>query len=111
MSVQVWEGDGLTARSADAAVQRVFHDDGVDDLICARAKEADDVRAKLGVFAAGPAPAEPAGAQSGLFTGPAVHAAHLCRRSWGRAEGYIGRGARGEGYAWERLARTSSWVR
>jgi hypothetical protein len=76
-SVEVGEGDGLAARPTDAAVEGVLDDDGVDDLVGAGAIEADDVRPELGVFATGAPPAEAAGAESGLLTGPAIHAAHL----------------------------------
>ena len=77
MSVQVWEGDGLAARPTDTAVQCVFDDDGVDDLVGSCAVEADNVRSELGVLATGPASAEATRAEGGLLTGPAVQARHL----------------------------------
>jgi hypothetical protein len=58
-------------------VQRIFDDDGVDDLIGTGTEEADDERSKLGVFATGTSAAEAARAEGGLLTRPAVHAAHL----------------------------------
>lgn len=75
-SVQVGEWDRLAARPTDPAVQRILHDDGVDDLINTRPVQAHDVRSELGVLATGPASAEAARTESGLLTRPAVHAAH-----------------------------------
>jgi hypothetical protein len=79
-SVEVWERHRLTARSADAAMQRILHHDGVDDLVGARPVQAHDKRPELRVLAAGTAPAEAARPEGGLLTGPAVHAPHLGRR-------------------------------
>ena len=96
--VEVGEGDGLAARPTDAAVQRVFDDHGVDDLVRARPIEADDVWPQLGVLATGPASAETAGAKGGLFTGPAVHAWGSSKSEWGagrKGSVWEGHGARG----------------
>ena len=86
-SVEVGKGNRLAPWLADAAVERVFDDHGVDDLVRSSTVEADDVRPELGVLTTGAPPAEAAGAESGLLTRPAVHVVHL----WGalglRAEG------------------------
>lgn len=85
-SLKLGQIDRITARPADAAVQRVLHDKCAERLVFTAPKDVDDEWLRLRVLAAGSTTAEAACAQCGALANPAVHNASLSPR--GRSQSY-----------------------
>ena len=63
----------LTARLAEAAVQRVLYDERAKRCVLGAAEDIDDEGMALRMLTAGTAAAEAARSQRGALTGPAIH--------------------------------------